>query len=227
MLTKWEQAGFRLANVRWPGLEVAWGQLQVLGYLPFLVRTGDENLPRNAESVYPDDIYAVYAWPRNRIVIGSDSASQNFKTQNSQAHDLAQLYVFGLTSAVKAAAIVNGDSVGFQGKPDIDSFDSEEGYGLFGMFPNEFNSAKADAPARRAAWIEGIQNGLSFVRQAQEFGGRSMLDASQGPAVARLIAEWSPDFATPWVVVESEGSTLKFTDLGARASVYVSLSVKQ
>jgi hypothetical protein len=198
-------AGWRIADVRWPDLAVAWGEdTQVMGFLPVLVRQG-EQLPAGAESTYPEDQYEVYRWARERPA--PDSATANVL---SQAHVLARLWTDGFVSACTAAGRAIGDSNA--ARPVPCGLLIADGAGLTTGFVAEQQAATDPMPtvqAQQLLFLQGVVDGLSYVRRAAfGVGGKFLLSPNDGQTMAADIAQW----ANPQLQLSSEGRWLRVGD---------------
>lgn len=181
--------GMSVLMLRWPDIDTAWGELNVKGYLPVVLRQG-EGFPANANTDYPDDIYEVYSWPKNReplTPLGNEYVSA--------ARMLAQYWALGFVSATKAAAIAFGDVTNTD-LPIVDDLFTSEGFGLVTTRGNE-GSEIPPVEESRAAWIQGIQDGLSMVRKYQAGFGGSKPNPNNAQDVAMRLVEWQPTFAAP------------------------------
>lgn len=197
--------GWSVAQLRWPDIDAAWGQLNVIGFLPIVKRSG-ESLPAYAETVSPDDQYEVYNWPKTR-----ELNSESVKDATSQAHELALVWLHGMTCAVRACGIVIGEVKNYD-PPPIDNFYTSDGIGLFSTIGVEFNGSKPPLEAQRAAWLQGIQNGLTFVRNnAWGVGGQHLLSPNDAQSVAAQLVEWQLNFVPP---PNQTGKQSRFTSSG-------------
>lgn len=218
--------GLRVAGLRWPSLGTAWGELTTKGYLPVVVRE-NETVPATLETDYPDDVYEVYRWAPNRPVPNVALAIASV-----DAHKLAEMWTLGMVSAVKAAGRFIGE-VADQSAPHVDPFYFTGDGLLIGLFSEaqaEWAVAAGRVPRleeQRAAWLQGVQDGLAFVRSnAWGVGGQYLL-ADKGNAaqsIAATLVAWQPNFVAP---VTQPGRQAKFvsTVQGSGASFRVFLDI--
>lgn len=200
-----QSRGWSVAMLRWPDIDTAWGQLNVIGFLPIVKRTG-ESLPGNAETMSPDDQYEVYRWPFSR-----ETPTASVKEGVSQAHELALVYTYGLLCAVRACGIVIGEVNNYD-PPPTDNFYTADGIGLISSIGVEFDGSKPPLEAQRAAWLQGIQDGCAFVRgNAWGVGGKHLLSPNDAQSVAAQLVEWQLNFVPP---PNQTGKQSKFTSAG-------------
>lgn len=189
--------------LRWPDIDLAWGELNIQGYLPVLLRQG-ESYPANADTPYPDDIYSVYSWAQNR-----EPLTPLGKEYVSSARILAQYWALGFCSATKAAAIAFGD-VSNRDLPIVDDLFSSEGIGLVSMAGSDGDTIPP-VEESRAAWVQGIQDGLGLVKRWQAGFGGSKPNSNNAQSVASQLVIWQPEFAAP---KNQQGAQAKFTSNG-------------
>lgn len=197
--------GWTVAQLRWPDIDTSWGALNVIGFLPIVKRAG-ESLPPNSESVSPDDQYAIYDWAAKR-----ELTSESVKTTVSEAHEIALVWTYGMLCAVRACGVAIGEVKDRQ-PPQVDNFYTRESVGLFSDLGTEFNGSKPPLENQRAAWLQGIRDGLQFVRgNAWGVGGQYLLSPNDAQLVAALLVDWQLNFTAP---PSQPGKQARFTASG-------------
>lgn len=200
-----QRPGWRVGMLRWPDIDTAWGATNVIGFLPIIVRTG-EDTPPNSETMSPDDIYGVYDWAAKR-----ELTSELVKTITSEAHEIALVWTYGMLCAVRACGVAIGEVKNRQ-PPVVDNFYTRESVGLFSDLGTEFNGSKPLLENQRAAWLQGIRDGLQFVRgNAWGVGGQYLLSPNDAQLVASLLVDWQLNFTAP---PSQPGKQARFTASG-------------
>lgn len=190
--------GSTVTSITFPSLSTAWGELQTIGSLAVVTGGGLTSPPPGSTDAYPDDQYAVYAWPASRPA--PDPATG---AMVAQAHLLARLWAGGLSAAAVSVGAAGGDELALAalnstvtGSCALLVPSTDGGPSVLSSFAREMAAANSSGlpvyPSdadQRAAWLEGCRTGLEIARRfAFGFGGRPLIEGVESDVASNLAA---------------------------------------